>query len=137
MGEIPPIDPSCLKKPWAPLLIKVRNGIAYRTPLGRYFFAYFRYHMIAVQLCLPRAWLEKTRNVPGGVLEVGCSTGMTTVFLNKYMDAGSRRDTSQSIPAPGSWAKTFSTKCVAVASAPRLILDSGPPSRNGSTRRSA
>ena len=43
--------------------------------------------MTAAQLWWLCHWLEQTREVPGSVLEIGCSTGMTTVFLNKYMDA--------------------------------------------------
>jgi O-methyltransferase len=69
------------------LLVRVCKEIVYRTPLRRYFFPYFRYNMTAAQLCLLCHWLEKTKNVPGSVVEIGCSTGMTTVFLNKYMDA--------------------------------------------------
>lgn len=68
-------------------LVRVCKEILYRTPLRRYFFPYFRYDMTAAQLCLLCHWLEQTRDVPGCVMEVGCSTGMTTVFLNKYMDA--------------------------------------------------
>jgi len=69
------------------LPLKACKELLSRTPLRRYFFPYFGYNMTAAQLCLLCHWLEKTRDVPGSVVEVGCSTGMTTVFLNKYMDA--------------------------------------------------
>lgn len=30
--------------------------------------------------------VEKTKGIPGSILEIGCYTGTTTMFLNKYMD---------------------------------------------------
>jgi SAM-dependent methyltransferase len=31
--------------------------------------------------------VERTREIPGAIAEVGCASGSSTVFLNKYMDA--------------------------------------------------
>jgi len=69
------------------LLVRMCKEIVYRTPFRRYFFPFFGYDMTAAQLCLLCRWIEQTKNVAGNVVEVGCSTGMTTTFLNKYMDA--------------------------------------------------
>jgi predicted O-methyltransferase YrrM len=43
--------------------------------------------MTPAQLCFLCQCIEKTREVPGQVVEVGCALGTTTIFLNKYMDA--------------------------------------------------
>src|SRR5262249_13185134 len=56
--------------------------------LRRYFFPRWQLvNMNAAQLCFLCECLERTRDVPGAVVEVGCAAGVTTVFLNKYMDA--------------------------------------------------
>jgi predicted O-methyltransferase YrrM len=67
--------------------LKLCKEVAFRTPLRRFFFPYYGYNMTAPQLCLLCRSLESTRQVPGSIVEIGCSTGMTTVFLNNYMDA--------------------------------------------------
>jgi len=69
------------------LLVNLAKGLLGATPLRRFFFPYFAYNMTAAQLVLLCRHLSLARAVPGLVLEVGCSTGMTTVFLNKFMDA--------------------------------------------------
>ena len=63
------------------------KGTLGATPLGRFVFYRFAYNMTAAQLVLLCEQLSLVRAVPGAVLEVGCSTGMTTVFLNKFMEA--------------------------------------------------
>ncbi len=68
-------------------LVKLSKWTLSFTPLRRYFFPYFAYNMTAAQLVLLCQHLARVRDVEGFVLEVGCSTGMTTVFLNNYMDA--------------------------------------------------
>lgn len=69
------------------LLINFAKALLGATPLRRHFFPHFAYNMTASQLVLLCAHLDRARAVPGAVLEVGCSSGMTTVFLNKFMDA--------------------------------------------------
>ncbi len=38
------------------------------------------------QLAFLLRCLEETERVPGAVVEIGCASGRTTVFLNKYLD---------------------------------------------------
>lgn len=67
-------------------LISLVKEIQFLSPLRRYFFPRFDYNLNAPQLCFLCRCLERTRAVPGAVVEVGCAAGVTTLFLNKYMD---------------------------------------------------
>lgn len=58
-----------------------------RTRLGYYCLPRWRYNFTVPQLIFLCNCIEKTKEVPGSIVEVGCSIGSTTVFLNKYMDA--------------------------------------------------
>lgn len=68
-------------------LLKLIKEVQFLPPLRKYFFPRFVYNMTAPQLCFLCECLEKTRDIPGAIVEVGCASGLTTVFLNKYMDA--------------------------------------------------
>ena len=43
--------------------------------------------MNAAQLCFLCECIEKTRDVPGTIVEIGCSHGATAIFINKYMES--------------------------------------------------
>jgi O-methyltransferase len=63
------------------------KGLIHFSPLRPYFFPRYPFNLTARQLCYVCECLERTRYVPGAVVEVGCASGWTTIFLNKYMDA--------------------------------------------------
>lgn len=50
-------------------------------------FPRYKYQMNAAQLCFLCECIEKTRSLPGRIMEIGCASGETTVFLNNYLDA--------------------------------------------------
>lgn len=66
-------------------LQKMTREALFHTPLRRYFFPKYLYNFSPLQLCYLCQCIEQTRDVPGAVAEVGCSNGLTTIFLNKYM----------------------------------------------------
>lgn len=66
---------------------KLVREVQFLPPLRRFFFPRFQSMMTPAQLCFLCQCIEKTREVPGQVVEVGCALGTTTIFLNKYMDA--------------------------------------------------
>ena len=47
----------------------------------------YMYNFTPPQLMFLCEALERTRNLPGPVLEIGCAGGFTTLFLNRYMDS--------------------------------------------------
>jgi O-methyltransferase len=61
--------------------------LEHRSFLRRCFFPRFDYMMTAPQLCFLCQMVERTRDIPGAMVEVGCAEGATTLFLNKYMEA--------------------------------------------------
>ncbi|HEX7502777.1 MAG TPA: TylF/MycF/NovP-related O-methyltransferase [Acidobacteriota bacterium] len=61
--------------------------ILFHSPWRRYFFPRYLYNFTPPQLCFLCQCIEDTAHVAGAVVEVGCSIGSTTVFLNKAMDA--------------------------------------------------
>lgn len=67
--------------------VKLVKEIVHRSPLRPVLFPFYRYNMTPPQLCFLCQCIERTRDVPGCAVEVGCSTGETTLFLKKYMDA--------------------------------------------------
>jgi O-methyltransferase len=67
--------------------VKLIKEIVHRSSLRPFLFPVYRYNMSPPQLCFLCQCIEQTRDVPGCVVEVGCSTGETTIFLKKYMDA--------------------------------------------------
>jgi SAM-dependent methyltransferase len=73
---------------WSPAtLISVVKEIQFRSPFRRYFLPRYNFNFTAPQLCFLCQCLAETRDVPGGVAEIGCFAGRTTLFLNNYMDA--------------------------------------------------
>jgi O-methyltransferase len=58
-----------------------------RTRLGNYCLPRWRYNFTVPQLIFLCNCVDKTKEVPGSIVEAGCALGSTTVFLNKYMDA--------------------------------------------------
>jgi SAM-dependent methyltransferase len=64
------------------------RDLAYPSPLfRRHIFPRYTFGFSPPQLCFLCQCLEDTARVEGGIVEVGCHTGQTTVFLNKYLDA--------------------------------------------------
>jgi O-methyltransferase len=59
----------------------------YATPFGRYFAHRFAYNFSPRQLCFLAGCIDRTAEVPGAVVEIGCFVGHTTIWLNKHMDA--------------------------------------------------
>lgn len=70
-----------------PFVEKLVKEVLFHSPLRRYFFPRYLYNFTAPQLCFLCQCIESTWEVEGAVAEIGCASGSTTVFLNKYMDA--------------------------------------------------
>ena len=68
-------------------IVKVVKGVLSNSPLREFFFPRFPYMFSAPELCFLCQCIEGTRHVEGAMAEIGCCSGWTTVFLNKYMDA--------------------------------------------------
>jgi O-methyltransferase len=68
-------------------LISLVKEIQFLTPLRKYFFPRFVFNFTAPQLCFLRRCVDETRNCDGSLAEIGCFSGSTTIFLNKFMDA--------------------------------------------------
>lgn len=63
------------------------KDLAFRTPLRSYMGARYLYHFTPPQLAFLCDCLGKTSDVDGCVVEAGCLSGSTTVFLNHYMES--------------------------------------------------
>lgn len=63
------------------------KDLAFRTPMARWVAHRWQYNFSPSQLGFLCSCLDRTRDVPGPVFEVGCFAGVTTVFLNKHMSA--------------------------------------------------
>ena len=86
------------------VLTKLQIGtreLLFHSPLKRYFFPKYLYNHTPPQLCFLCQCVEETRSVAGSIAEVGCANGLTTVFLNRYMN-------SQGIEKPYYAIDTFS-----------------------------
>jgi O-methyltransferase len=70
-----------------PRLAKLIKELLFTSPFRRWFFPRFSYNFTAPQLCFLCQCIEDTKHVEGAIAEIGCATGSTTVFLNKFMDA--------------------------------------------------
>jgi len=68
-------------------LLKLAKEVQYHSPLRRFFFHRHVYNFTVPQLLFLCQCIEETREIEGAIIEVGCASGATTVFLNKYMDA--------------------------------------------------
>jgi O-methyltransferase len=64
------------------------HTLALKTPLRRFSRAFhaYEYMFTPSQLAFLVRCLDETENVPGAIVEIGCATGRTTVFLNKHLD---------------------------------------------------
>src|SRR5882762_5168535 len=56
------------------------------SPLARAWMPHYPYMFEPGQLAFFVECLDRTKNVPGCILEVGCMRGRTTVFLNRHLD---------------------------------------------------
>lgn len=68
-------------------LAKLAREVLFYSPFRRLAFPTYVYEFTPPQLCFLCQCIEDTRDVKGDILEVGCHTGATTIFLNKYLDA--------------------------------------------------
>ena len=69
------------------MLIKLIKGIQFNSPFRRYCFPHYTYNFSPPQLMFLCQCIEETRDVTGGIVEIKCAAGATTVFLNKHLDA--------------------------------------------------
>lgn len=67
--------------------LKLIKEMLLATPLKKYLLPSYSSYFSVPQLCFLCQCIEKTRGVPGSIVEVGCEKGRTTLFLNKYMTA--------------------------------------------------
>lgn len=65
----------------------IHEALLWSPRLGRHFAPFYPFNFSAAQLVFLCETLEETTDVPGIVVEVGCSAGWTTLFLKKFMDA--------------------------------------------------
>ncbi len=70
-----------------PKFVKLIKEVQFNSPFRRYFFPRYAYNFSPPQLCFLCQCVEDTKDIEGAVFEVGCASGSTTVFINKYMDA--------------------------------------------------
>jgi O-methyltransferase len=72
------------------LRMLVRNfytELLLRTRLGNYALPRWRYNFSVPQLVFLCDCIEKLREIPGSIVEIGCAIGSTSLFLKKFMDA--------------------------------------------------
>jgi O-methyltransferase len=62
------------------------RSIVYATPLFRYFAPRYRSTYVPAHLCRLIDLLNQTIDIPGSIIEVGCFTGETTIWLNRHME---------------------------------------------------
>jgi O-methyltransferase len=62
------------------------KGLVSHTVLRRFVFPRWRYNFSAVDLLIICGCINEVKNIEGGVVEVGCEYGETTLFLNNYLD---------------------------------------------------
>src|SRR5438045_9739817 len=68
------------------LATRIAKEVQFRTPLRRYFFHRYTYMFSPAQLAFLCSCLEQAVAVPGGICEIGCAQGASTVFLNRHLD---------------------------------------------------
>lgn len=61
------------------------KDLAFRTPLRDHFGVRYSYRFTPAQLAFLCDGLTATSDVPGCVVEAGCSVGLTTLFLNHHL----------------------------------------------------
>ena len=64
----------------------VLKELLHHSPLRKYFFPSPIHSFTSAQLCFLCKCIEDTKEVNGAIIEVGCESGSTTLFLNDYMD---------------------------------------------------
>ena len=68
--------------------IKIRlKDILYASPLKGYFIPKYDCGFSVPQFIFLCKCIEECRDIPGSIAEIGCNSGATTIFLNKYMEA--------------------------------------------------
>ncbi len=67
----------------------IRTGLVRRGPSGAkgHLLPSYDYNFTPPQLLFLCQCLERTGNVPGPIVEIGCAGGRTTIFLNKFLQA--------------------------------------------------
>ena len=67
-------------------LRKIIRNILALTPLRSSMFYLYQYNFTPDQLCYMIKCINETKNIAGSIVEIGCASGHTTIFLNKYLD---------------------------------------------------
>ena len=65
---------------------KVLKELQFYSPFRKNFFPKYAYNFNVPELCFLAQCIQDTKDIEGAVIEVGCHTGATTVFLNRLMD---------------------------------------------------
>ena len=68
-------------------LKRAAKSMIYRTPYGRFIGHRHSYSFSPRQLCYLASCIDRTSQLSGSIVEVGCFLGHTSTFLNKHMDA--------------------------------------------------
>jgi hypothetical protein len=68
------------------LVVRLFKSLSFYTPLKRYVFYRYPYNFSPTQLIFLCSCIEKTKELKNTIVEIGCESGNTTVFLNKHMD---------------------------------------------------
>jgi O-methyltransferase len=66
---------------------EVLKEVLFNTPLKSYFTPRYLYYFTVPQLLFLCKCIDDVKDIEGGIAEVGCFSGRTTIFLNKFMDA--------------------------------------------------
>jgi O-methyltransferase len=71
-----------------PHVLHQLHSLALRTGFRRFSRAFhgYEYMFTPAQLAFLVRCLDETEGVPGAIVEIGCASGRTTVFLNKHLD---------------------------------------------------
>jgi O-methyltransferase len=67
------------------LIKSLVRSVVYATPLFRYFAPRYRSTYVPAHLCRLIDLLDRTVDIPGSIIEVGCFTGETTIWLNRHL----------------------------------------------------
>lgn len=68
------------------LALLLFKSLVFYTPFRRYVFHRYPYNFLPIHLNFLCGCIERTKELKGSILEIGCYSGDTTVFLNKHMD---------------------------------------------------
>ena len=72
---------------------RVTDEIKNRGYFRKYWYPKYNFQMFPRQLCFLAKSLEATKDVEGGIVEIGCAHGLTTTFLYEYMlESGFKKD---------------------------------------------